>query len=195
MVDHRPIINDINAANADFVTLQEVSRRNWSVLNGIENAVPYQAVCPFAAIGDVAIASRWPIIKDSVICPEKLGMVAAQFETPDGKVWLVSIHLHWPWPHGQRGQAEKIIDILEPLDGPILIGGDFNMVPWSYILGHFVDVTDTKIAGPVIRTFPLRDLVVLPIDHIFAPAHGQIESRPQLGSDHFGIVAQVGLTL
>ncbi len=193
MATHQPIIDDIVAQAPDFLTLQELSARNRVVLTGVAEILPHQVTCPFSAVGDVAIASRWPIIKETVICQPRLGMIAAQTQTPDGDVWLVSLHLYWPWPHGQRGQAERILAVLESLDGPIVIGGDFNMVPWSHIVGRFEATTQTQTAGTVIRTLPLHRFINLPIDHILAPVNDPTQRRPLLGSDHFGVVARIGV--
>jgi endonuclease/exonuclease/phosphatase (EEP) superfamily protein YafD len=122
---------------------------------------------------------------------------------PDGPLWLVSLHLHWPFPYQQPDQVKWLLPILEALDDPVLIGGDFNMVPWSYTLKSVARATDTKLSGYAGGTFELsyvyqdNDLAtwmpLLPIDHILVPASGpavSLERRPQLGSDHYGLLGE-----
>ena len=116
-----------------------------------------------------------------------------QLRTPDGPVWLVSVHLHWPYPYRQPEQVELILPILERLEGPVIIGGDFNMVPWSNTMGRIEAAARAEVLGPMVTTYWLRDLVPLSIDHVLAPAGGTVFARTWLGSDHAGLVARFDL--
>jgi hypothetical protein len=107
MQDHAPLARHIRAAAPDFVTLQEVTRGNAAMLDVLSDILPSQHVCPFAAVGAVAVASRFPAVSGATVCAEGDGLVAMQVETPEGPVWIVSIHLHLalaPWP-GRPGRA------------------------------------------------------------------------------------------
>ncbi len=117
-----------------------------------------------------------------------------QVEGPQGRLWLVSIHLHWPWPYRQAAQLATLVPMIEGLDGPTVIAGDFNMVRWSTALGALRTAGRVRNAGPVRGTYPqFGPLLVLPIDHVLAPGGGTVALRPLLGSDHLGLVAEVGL--
>lgn len=206
LADAAPVAEDILASVADFVTLQELHSRNRSILGALRQAYPHQQLCPFAAVGGVAVLSRWPATDVAPLCGEGNGWAAMQVETPDGPMWVLSVHLHWPFPYGQSAQLQRILPALGSLNGPAVVGGDFNMVPWSYAVAAVGRATGTQSAGLVGGTFAFsyhregRNLAawmpLLPIDHVLVPVEGgpiSLEKRPQLGSDHHGLL--VGFVL
>jgi len=190
--DLSPLIDDIREAQPDALTLQEVTPVNAAMLTALANALPSQLICPFARVGAVAVASRWPLIEGQEICLEGQGLAAIQVTSPNGPLWIVSIHLHWPWPKPQAAQRTRLPPILKDLQGPVLIGGDFNMVPWSHSLRSITRATDTQRIGRAFNSMTRFALAPLPIDHILVPegATGSTELRPLLGSDHHGILAR-----
>ncbi len=193
MADPAAVVEDIRAVGPDMVTLQEVTERNLAVLTVLADTLPTQHVCPFARVGGVAVASRFPAVAGSATCAGGRGLAAVQVETPEGPVWLVSIHLHWPWPYRQPDQIADLVPVLQSLDGPVVLGGDFNMVPWGHALRRIERATATRRAGPAHDTFPHFRAVPLAIDHVLAPRGGTVLPRPMLGSDHRGLVLRVAL--
>lgn len=180
---------DIRASGADLVMLQEVSDRNIPLLDLLEDDYPYQQFCRFSRRSGMAVLSRFPAIGPGV-CSGSRGVAGLQVEGPEGPVWALSIHLHWPWPHGQARQVQHLTPLLEALDGPVIIGGDFNMVPWAHSVRSIAAATNTRRVGQRLPTiFPYG--VPLPIDMVFASSPGRVERRPLLGSDHYGIVARL----
>ncbi|WP_239479608.1 endonuclease/exonuclease/phosphatase family protein [Actibacterium sp. 188UL27-1] len=178
---------DIRANAPDMLTLQEVTDGNRALLAALIDMLPYQHYCSGARVGGVAVASRWPVTPGSKTCAK--GLAAMQVDAPDGPLWLASVHLHWPWPYGQRDQAARIMSDVAELAGLRVIGGDFNMVPWSYTLREFQRRTGTKRAGRSRPTFPE---FALPIDHVLIPdgLGGATELRPLAGSDHRGLLVR-----
>ncbi|MCP5073342.1 MAG: endonuclease [Rhodobacteraceae bacterium] len=194
--DLAPLANDIRNLLPDFVTLQEVTDRNKTILHQLDDHYSSQHYCDFATVGGVAVISRWPAVTGSRFCAEKNGMAAMQVETPDGRVWIVSLHLHWPYPYRQAGQVRQLLPRLETLRGRKIIGGDFNMVPWSSVLHQFRAASGSRRIGRVHKSFPMFDgWLRLPIDHILVPdtALSEAELRPRLGSDHHGLLARFQL--
>ncbi len=181
---------DIRTANPAVLTLQEVSDRNRPLLDALADILPYQMQCPFKAVGGTAIATHLPPTTAAQICEP--GLSAMQVTGPDGPLWIVSIHLHWPWPFAQAAQVDALIPLLERLDGPMVIAGDFNMVPWSHTLHRFTAASRTVEAGPAQGTWPgFGPLAPLPIDHVMGPKGGSITLRPLAGSDHHGLLADL----
>ncbi len=193
LADPAPVIADIRAAVPDVVTLQEVTKRNRAVLAGLADVLPTQHVCPFARVGAVAVAARWPARPGRTICAEGQGLAAVQVDSPHGPLWLVSLHLHWPWPYRQPEQLAHVLPILEGLEGPVLIGGDFNAMPWSHAVRRIGAATGAARVGRAANSFPrYSPWVPLPIDQVLAPGGaGATELRPLLGSDHRGVLARV----
>ena len=190
----RLIEQDIRASGAELVTLQEVDADNEALVRGLADRFPSQAICPFSRrVGAVAALSQWPRTKEQTICGN--GLAAIQVEGPAGPVWLVSIHLHWPYPHGQARQVERIMPILDDLKGAVVVGGDFNMVPYASAPRRMRRATGTRPMPALRSSFPaFAPLVPLPIDHVFAGDVVDFQLRPLLGSDHAGVLAKVGLS-
>ena len=201
--DTGPVAEDILATGADFVTLQELHARNRPILGTLRKAYPSQQFCPITQVGGIAVLSRWPATGTAPKCDDQNEWAAMQVETPDGPLWLVSVHLRWPYPYGQRVQVTRILPALKALGGPVVVGGDFNMVPWSFTVAEISRATRTRSAGYAGGTFALsyhqdgRDLAArmprLPIDHVLVPDIGaavSLDRRARLGSDHHGVLAK-----
>lgn len=179
---------DIEAANPDIVALQELTSRNAALVQNLRAAFPHQASCALTEWARVAILSRWPV--EGEICLQERGLVGLQIRSPEGAFWAFSLHASWPWPHGQSRQIGEVLPLLTALNDPIVISGDFNMVPWSYTHRLLAGVTHTSRAGPLFPTFQ-RAGVHLPLDHVYAPGGGRASARPLLGSDHLGVLAEI----
>lgn len=188
--DLAPLEADIRSLNPDVVTLQEVSEPNRALLAAIKDILPAQQHCRFAGVGGVAVATKLPLIAGSGFCAK--GLAGLQVQGPDGPLWVLSVHLHWPWPYQQPAHLAEILPVITGLEGPIVVAGDFNMVRWSYALEAVRDAAEVQAAGPVLGTLPrFAPFATLPIDHVMAPGGGQVVLRPLLGSDHFGLVGLV----
>lgn len=189
---------DYARANApDIITLQEITTTSIPQLAALRPEYPYQVICPFAAVGGVAILSKFRFVSEQGEgCIEGLGMVSARVQIPAGEVTVVSLHLQWPWPYRQQPQLAKILPALEALKGPVFIGGDFNMVAWSTTAARIEAASDTRvISGLRFTKSLLSGLVQLPIDQVLGPANWPASARigPKLGSDHNSIIAQFAL--
>ncbi|MEO0752269.1 MAG: endonuclease/exonuclease/phosphatase family protein [Pseudomonadota bacterium] len=180
---------DILQTKADFVTLQEVSVANEALLDLLSEAYPHQTLCRYTERSGVAVLSRLEPVEDGP-CERRYGMARITVDLAGGRYHVAALHLSWPFPGQQPRQLRRLLNDLERLDYPILIGGDFNMVPWSNALARVARASGTERAGPARTTFLLGS-VPISIDHIFAPGGGWAEARPLFGGDHFGILARV----
>ena len=196
LADPAPILADINASAPDVVALQEVSENNRGILEALTETHPYQHFCPFGRVGGTAILSRFEFTDVEALCLAEDGLAAAQVNHPKQPLWVVSLHLHWPWPHRQAAQVERFVPLLEKLDHPVIVAGDFNMVPWSHSVRQIASATGTGPIGPVLPTYHFAGQSLglgISIDHVLAPAGGTLTRRPGLGSDHMGLLAGVAL--
>ncbi|MCG6883213.1 MAG: endonuclease/exonuclease/phosphatase family protein [Silicimonas sp.] len=204
--DLAPLASDIRATGADFVMLQELHRNTRPILSALRPDYPHQSFCAFAAVGGVAVLSRWPSTGAAPICTEGGGLAAMQVATPDGPLWIASLHLHWPFPFAQADQVASLLPVLEGLGGPVLLAGDFNMVPWGHSVRTLAEASRTTPAGYAGGTFAFsrmhrgRNLAELfprlPIDHVLIPDTGTpvaLDRRDRLGSDHHGLLATFAL--
>lgn len=183
---------DIEARAPDVITLQEVSSRNETLLAKLAAEYPYQHLCRYRGWRGVAVLSRSPFAPDSAaLCEPAFGMAVALVQSSDGPVWVASVHMHWPFPYEQAAQRDALQPLLRGLEGPLILSGDFNMVPWGASVRDLGSVAGEK-AGPLRPTYRLKG-VPLPIDHIFAPGGGRVEVLPLLGSDHNGLFGRVSI--
>jgi len=191
------LIEDIRASGADIVTLQEVNDRNMAVVEALSDLYPYQAICPFIATGGQAVLSKFPAVGPEIPCESKRGLAGMLVDTGRHRIWAVSMHLHWPWPYGQPDQVQWIESFLSTLDEPIVLGGDFNMVPWSATVQNIALAGSMERAGQAGQSFTLPDIrLSIPIDHVLMPAGSNAahsELRPQFGSDHKGVFTRFEL--
>lgn len=183
------VVDDILARAPDIVTLQEVSDSNRVILQDLSQAYPAQVFCDYASVGGVAVLSRWPATGQQLCLPGQ-GLTALQVMGPKGPVWVASVHLHWPWPFGQAPQARALMAELAALEDPVILAGDFNMVPWGWSVRGLIRAAGAQRVSGLQPTF-LKRGIPLPIDHVAAPGGGSFEVLPKLGSDHNGILARV----
>lgn len=196
--DETELMRDILAFGARVVTLQEVSAAHYDLLEIMKDTHPFQLVCDGTRVGAVAILSTDLIVDRA--CSVPAGIAVADIAIEQGQVRVVSLHLHWPWPHAQ---AVMLDAMLQDLDGAMtenagqqpvrrLVGGDFNMVPWGHALRRVEDVFDVVRMGHVERTFKAFGSPLM-IDHVMAGPNdmGAVEIRPLLGSDHHGVVGRI----
>lgn len=189
------IAADIRESGADLVTLQEVSPRNRDILDLLADDYPVRIFCPATdRVGGAALLARWPAdSRVEQICHTRGGMAAVKLRTPAGPVWAVSVHLHWPWPYRQAEQVREVARTLAGLDAPVIIAGDFNMVPWGHAVSSIGDAAGSAPVGPTRTSLNLVPGVVpLAIDHVLLPEGwgGIKESRPEFGSDHRGVLVR-----
>lgn len=187
--DIQPLASDIIKSRADFVTLQEVVKRNQHIKKLLSSDYPHQHHCPFVTIVGPAVLSRHPFVKNSQTCAH--GLAAVKVSTPKGQIWIVSLHLRWPWPYGQAEQIKDIENVLNGFDAPVLLAGDFNAVPWSSAVQTISHKINAQRTGQINPTFNLPFMGIT-IDHILAEHKNfKTELRPKFGSDHNGIIADV----
>lgn len=192
LADPSDLIWDMQQTGADIVLLQEVSQRTLSIPQRLHNSHPHQVICPAHRVGAVAILSRFPFAGPPD-CHRNTGLATARIETPVGQVSTAVLHLHWPWPSIQSQQRLKLLPALRDLPQPVIVAGDFNMVPWSHSVASIEAATGTTRVGPVRPSFVLQGVYPMPIDQVLAPTgwQAQVQMRDLLGSDHRGMLARI----
>lgn len=187
---------DIRAADPAIVTLQEVLPENQAWMERLKDVWPHQLLCPGAVVGGQAILTRLDPVPGTEFCGPGLAamqVVGGTAEHQD-RFWIVSVHLHWPWPYGQAAQVEHLLPVLDRLQGPAIMAGDFNMVRWANSVRDMSDILGVRPAGPTMGSYVgLSSVLPLPIDHVFSTRGGRVGLRPAVGSDHLGLLAEVGI--
>lgn len=196
------ILASIRAADADVVILIELgdapAKRLDEVLAGYPNRVATPRIDRPTGPARSVIASRFPLtpIRDR---PDGLHAVGASLRTPAGPVHMVGVHLTRPWPFqeqwGQISQTMALQAVIEDLDGPVVVAGDFNSVS-SARIGKQVR-RDLGLhpapAFPGTWPSPLPPPLGVTIDHVYASDDLAFVSRRlgrANGSDHRPVVVE-----
>jgi endonuclease/exonuclease/phosphatase (EEP) superfamily protein YafD len=192
-----PLADDIIASGAEIVTLQEVSDHNRKFMANMFDHYPVAVICKFRPAQDVAVLTSLPTIDGTELCEAEVGLAGVQVRVPSGQlIWVLSVHLEWPFPFDQFRQSRIIAERIAELDGPVLIAGDFNMVPWGKSVQRIKQAAGNHYLGAFRNTHGLGGLFLpLPIDTVLVPkgSTGAVELRPYMGSDHLGVLARIAL--
>ncbi len=180
------VLAAIDALDPDFLLLQELSDANLAALAGLTEAYPNQIICPGAPVGAVAVYSRLPPFGEPG-CARNGYLAWMEVQAGDGLATLASIHLNWPWPYEQHQVLGRLLPELEQMKGRIILGGDFNAVPWSRSVSSIAQATNTRPIPGFRPSFQLSVLrPALPID--LTLTHADIRAEAILlghgGSDH-----------
>lgn len=187
------LIASIRQSGADLVMLEEVSAANLPILETLQADYPLQAYCPFRVVGGVAVLARQGVILDQLPCQADLGMAGLRIGTPQGPLWVIALHLPWPWPHEQSDHVQRVVGQLRGLDGEMVLAGDFNTVGWANALSQIEAAGHMERVGAYVSTFDLPPLGYgIGIDHILATGGtGVLMRQPKFSSDHYGLLADI----
>ncbi len=185
--------------DADFVTLQEVTEGNNVILEMLAEDYPHTIYCPFSSVGGVALLSRHPFWQEPG-CERGKGFAWATLDLGERKLLSVAtIHLAWPWPHGQVDHVNSLmrpiravadLKIAGQLDIPFVVAGDFNMAPWGSSVDRIAIAARARLAPGFRLTF--KDAAFwpgLPLDHVMSTAEitADVELLDRFGSDHHAL--------
>lgn len=194
----------IGRESPDVIALQEVSD-NWRPrLKAIEARYPYTFYCSNRSpIGGAAILSRRPFALGSTpICIDSL-VAIARIDFGGRSAIIASLHLDWPWPFAQDWNVEEIRPYFEKLEGPLIVSGDFNAVPWSQTLKNITQYSKTRIAEGLRPSWLVNGTLAraakwigLPLDHILVSdrvVSTQVETLEPVGSDHLPLLLRFSI--
>jgi len=98
----------------------------------------------------------------------------------------------------QSRQAANLAAFLQRQPDDLILMGDFNSAGWSPVLVSFRAATGLEARRRLLPTWPswAWPVLRLPIDHVFTRGRASIlsvETGPAAGSDHFPVIAEIGL--
>ena len=208
--DMEQVTAAIVAEDPDIIVLQEYFGEQATDLHPLLLAsYPFFARCLGGKRANLGLYSRLPFDQaQDGACPNnayvtnRTGHILATFETPDGKPFsVITTHMDWPIPvQRQRDQLDALSAVVDGIEGPMILAGDFNSTPWSYSLRDFVTANGFVRQTMNLVTFPLRwfyfgawrdTLPFLPLDHVMTRGgivvHELHAGRPT-ASDHLPVV-------
>ena len=191
----------IEKEQPDFVALQEVDR--YHIRSGLQDQMKYLSdklnmEYTFGSNLQYAITeygngilSKYPIIDSGQIKlayeTEPRSMLWAKIKTDEGIVYVTSIHLGFD--RIKRPEHFKIIeDFTNQIDAPVLLMGDFNVLPTHNDFSQF----RSKISGTLIHneTPTYFNNKPMQIDYIFGTYINETKSYtlPSNASDHYPLI-------
>ncbi len=201
--DTARIRRSIEAADADIVVLIELAsdpaRNVDDLLAGYPHRAASMRLDQTRGPSRSVIASRWPLTAKADP-PDGLHAVAATVRTPLGPVNVVGVHLTRPWPFqhswGQISQTMALNAVVEPLDGPVVVAGDFNSVSSARIGKQIQRDIGLRPAPGFPGTWPdsLPSALGITIDQVYASPDLAFVSRRlgrPTGSDHRPVVTEI----
>lgn len=205
----------ILAEDPDIIVFQEYFGEQATDLHPLLLAkYPYFVRCRGGKRANLGMYSRIPLQQvDDGACPNdaygttRTAHILAHFRTPEGKSFsVVTTHMDWPFPvQRQRQQLRALSEVIDDIDGPMILAGDFNSTPWSYSLRDFVARNGLVRETVNLVTYPLRwfyfgkwrDTVpFLPLDHVMTRGGivvHDLHAGMRTASDHLPVVFEFSL--
>ena len=148
----RDLAASIVQAEPDLVGLQEIgpSAAEYLAMT-LADRFPYHYATRSATSSGAAILSRYPLRDEVAFRVSDNGhwWQRAIVDAPFGPITYLNIHTRIPIVRNaptrlgpiriplafqverRRGEIRRLVDMLQRVDGPAIVGGDFNMTEWS----------------------------------------------------------------
>lgn len=195
---HDAILGAIRAADADIVTILELTPALDAALAALDAEYPYRMTEPSTGNFGLGVLSRHPL-RD----PERFELgpspaLEAVVEAPDGPFRIVAVHPVPPIGAEQAATRNRqlgvLADRLRGGDEPLIVCGDFNLSPYSPHFRRFAidsGMADVRRGqGPGFSWPAFLPLLGIPIDHCFTRGPfdvATVERMAPVGSDHYPV--------
>lgn len=170
-------------------------------LDRLAEVFPYRAGCADTVNCDLSIISRTPL--ENVLVDnlefQRQRLITAETIINGRRLTVVGAHLTKPYfDTSAWAEMWKLTHTLRKLSGPVVLAGDFNAAAWSGDVRWFVNRSALLPPPYYPATWPVKAGVFgVPIDNMFTQGGALIQSiaatPDALGSNHFGLLAEVGL--
>lgn len=163
---------------------------------------PTRIGCESAQACDIALFSRLPVTDATIqaLGPlKRMRLITAKVVVSGQTVTLVAVHLSKPYFDETAWiELTQVRALLQKIDGPIILAGDFNAAAWSGNVARFVDRAGLMPPPAYPATWPLElGAFGIPIDNMFTRGNAvirTISAMPDaMGSNHRGLRAVVDI--
>ena len=203
--DYAATLAQIRAEDPDIIALLETDRAWVDAVAELRTDYPYYREVPLPNSYGLAVYSRFPWRRPRVheLVDDSIPSLYATIELPSRDTFnLYVIHPTPPSPTENEKSTERdaelllVADTVRRYDVPSVVMGDLNDVAWSHssrLFKRTSGLLDPRIGRGAYNTFTTGNFLLRwPLDYIFPSddftlAH--IERLPDVGSDHFPILA------
>jgi endonuclease/exonuclease/phosphatase (EEP) superfamily protein YafD len=195
----------IRKENPDALLLEEVGPASVALTASLAKDYPYAYGCQGinSACSVMLLSKRKATaVGGAGYAWSAADVVWARFAGAGGDYVLAAAHTTWPMPDGRQDkELAQFALTLRTMKADTIAAGDFNATPWSFPLRRFDAASGLIRRTHALPTFPAGQVTsqrlptfgpILPIDHVYSsPGWGlvSVERGPDLGSDHFPLVA------
>lgn len=203
------LIRVLTGADADLMLFVETDDWWRERLDVLRQSHPHTVQCPLSNTYGMLLYSRLPLGDTSVdfLVEPDIPSIQAQVRLRDeSTVWLNCVHPRPPAPGESDESLERDAELLlvgQRVCGaqqPVIVCGDLNDVAWSRTTRLFQKTSglvDPRKGRGMFSTFHAKfPGLRFPLDHILHSTHFRfVEMRrlPNVGSDHFPVVATLSL--
>ncbi len=202
----------LRALDADILITSETTRSVVEGAGGLRAAYPYRLVTSGAGEAlRTAIWSKFPLRDGELYLNNTVAPTAAAAIADLGggaTLSLIGAHFSRPFERLHQVQAEALGPIAKKLGRarlghPLIVAGDFNAAPWSWVVARAAEVTGTDVLGGYRVTWkgsyptplgPLPEPWGHQIDQILLSEGIGVEAVGTLslpGSDHRGLLVRL----
>jgi endonuclease/exonuclease/phosphatase (EEP) superfamily protein YafD len=195
------IISYLKTANFDLILLLEVGQEWKKDLTELTDLYPHQKGQPRGDSFGIYFLSRKPVnMMEIFYLPSSQGVpaVIAEIEHQGQPFTLLGVHTLPPisptYAAIRNTQIKALAKKAQEISTPVVIGGDFNITPWSPYFSDFLSETrlyDARKGYGIKATWPSAiPLLWIPIDYCLVSQNVKIHSYQvgkSQGSDHYPI--------
>ncbi len=194
------IVDMIEERHPDVAVILE-AQALFDQMDRLQALYPHLSGCETLPQCDLLVLSRLPVddVRRSGLIYGQPRMAVVSFTLDGTAANVVGIHLSKPYhDNAQWVDTDMVSRGLRDVEGPTVLAGDFNAVPWSYIYARLIGGHGFGAPGGYRSTWPASfGAYGMPIDHI-AVRDGAVVTaiaplEDALGSNHRGLWAEVRL--
>ncbi|NQU59257.1 MAG: endonuclease/exonuclease/phosphatase family protein [Rhodospirillales bacterium] len=201
------VIDFLRHKNADIVVLEEVTPGLVKMLKTLADVYPHMLFCDNTPTCDLTLLSKMPWRSAEIRNLSLTGpfVAVAQYDVNGFRFTLLGTHLDRPAlplpnerEHFHHRQVEKLSAMLQRIEGPLVVVGDFNATQWSPSFDKIIKGTGLKrVDGGILPTWPSQfSYLGIPIDQILITEEftgSTMTVGPQVNSDHLPLIAILGI--
>ncbi|MBF0433599.1 MAG: endonuclease/exonuclease/phosphatase family protein [Fibrobacteria bacterium] len=206
--DYAALNSSIRKYNPDLFFLVESDDRLIKNLGSLEVDYPYQKKTLTEGHFGISLFSKMPFSSAEVKC---FGIainpsISVRYLLQGKPVQLVALHLMPPGEHicgaWRESQFRSLGKWLQSVEEPVMVAGDFNVTPWSYLYKQLIKETsliNSSRSEGMYTTWPgyLKfSALQIPIDHcLHSMSVTVIRSfkGENAGSDHYPVIVDFTL--
>jgi len=193
-------IQELIESDVDVFTIQEMNS-DWSSIidSTLKKKYSFSIEKPWdECCYGIGFYSKYPIIESRIFNLETTPAIRATIDVNGKVITIISFHTKppaFPDETEERNiQLQKIATMASKVKGPLIVLGDWNIVPWDATFKSFLNSGNlSAVRDGFQATYPMElGFPLIPIDHIsfsesLIPTSCQTISIS--GSDHGGLVA------